>query len=84
MRLQPGSDVSVDWEAVVGAGSLELANLRQNLKLLHGAETKQSHHYWTKRDQIEKETMMEKSAAWESFREATTRRRHLLVCASQS
>lgn len=24
----------VDWEAVVGTGSLKLANLRQNLKLL--------------------------------------------------
>lgn len=40
VRLQPGSDVSVDREAVVGAGSLKLANLRQNLKLLHGSEIK--------------------------------------------
>lgn len=40
MRLQPGSDVCVDREAVVGAGSLMLADLRQNLKLLDGAEIK--------------------------------------------
>lgn len=46
MRLQPGSDVGVDREAVVGAGSLKLANLRQNLKLLHGTEIKQSDFYW--------------------------------------
>jgi len=34
VRLQPGSDVSVVWKAVVGTESLKLSNLRENLKLL--------------------------------------------------
>lgn len=53
MRLQPGSDVGIDREAVVGAGSLKLVNLRQNLKLLHGAERKRGSN-WTKLDQVGK------------------------------
>lgn len=40
--LQPGSDVRVYWEAVVGAGSLELPDLRENLKLLREEEIKRN------------------------------------------
>lgn len=42
MSLQPGGDVSADWKAVVGAGSLKLPNLRENLKLLRLKVIKQS------------------------------------------
>lgn len=69
MRLQPGSDVGVDREAVVAAGSLKLPNLRQNLKLLHRAEIKQSDNDWTKQDQTKRITILEKKKQYWSHLE---------------
>lgn len=66
MRLQPGSDVGVDREAVVGAGSLKLPNLRQNLKLLHRAEMKKKDDYWTKQEEGQR-TILEKEQYWSNL-----------------
>lgn len=40
VRLQPGSDTKALWKFVVGAGILELSNLRENVKLLKQREMK--------------------------------------------
>lgn len=36
VRLHPGGDTRINWEAVLATGSLKLSNLRENLKLLSG------------------------------------------------
>lgn len=72
VRLQPGRDVSVHREAVVGTGCLELANLREDLKLLGEKGTKDPF------------TTTEISRRVSEATTLATRWRHLPACASQS